>query len=279
MICFMFLGQPLTANPLMPEDPVFAAVADLTRRRTGLELATLARPDNSYSDQVALQIYGCAISLYQNRIHRNSGLKPGMIAEHSMGVYAALAAAGALSEGDALELTMLIGTAVGQLQPTTAYAFGCITGLTAPPLLAIAENNGVFLANRNTSRHFLLAGSRHGIEAALAEALTAGAFTVSHFPSDAPLHTPLIEPLRSRLTEIVGNYRYREPGIPVMEHLSQDFLAAADIPAFLVDELCQPVNWEATFLALRANGIRVFTEVGHGDSLKKYNRWINTEHN
>jgi len=64
----------------------------------------------------------------------------------------------------------------------------------------------------------------------------------------------------------------------MMEHIEQDFLAAADIPGFLVRELCLPVNWEATYLALRRAGVTAWHETGSGDSLKKYNRWIASEH-
>jgi malonyl CoA-acyl carrier protein transacylase len=142
---------------------------------------------------------------------------------------------------------------------------------------SLAENNGVFVGNYNTSRHFLLAGDQYAIEAAVAEALAAGAFSVSSFPVDAPLHTPLIENIVSDLRSIVGDYRFAEPTVPLMDHIEQDFLTAADIPDFLVRELSLPVRWEETFLALRKSGVSSFEEVGVGQSLKKYNRWITSE--
>jgi malonyl CoA-acyl carrier protein transacylase len=87
----------------------------------------------------------------------------------------------------------------------------------------------------------------------------------------------LIESLTGELQGIVADYRFAEPAVPLMEHIDQDFLAAADIPDFLVRELCLPVRWEATYLALRKAGVSSFAEVGAGQSLKKYNRWIASE--
>ena len=274
MLCFMFPGQPLERAATLPDDKEFQGIADITRERTGLDLASFGWTAEAFSEQVALQVYGTAMSLYRNRRLRHLGERPAIVAEHSMGIYPAMAATGALPEGEALELAWRIGTCLAGMAQGRRYALGCVTGLTLPPLLAIAENCGVYLANHNTSRHFLLAGERQGIEEAMAEALGKGAFTARTFPCDAPLHTPLLEEIAGPLREIVSDYRYREPQHPLMEHIDQEYLTAADLPAFLVRELCLPVHWERTYLALRSAGATVFTEVGNGDSLKKYNRWI-----
>ncbi|GAM08864.1 malonyl CoA-acyl carrier protein transacylase [Geobacter sp. OR-1] len=278
MICFMFPGQPLAKVPTLPDDAEFAEIAAIACDRTGLDLESFAWRGEPATDQVALQIYGAAMGLYRNRVLRRAGFNPAMAAEHSMGIYAALAAVDALPEGEALELTSRIGRTLAGMGKSGSYALGCVTGLSAAPVLALAENNGVYPANYNTSRHFLLAGEQHGIEAAMAEALEAGAFSVSSFPADAPLHTPLIEAIAPELHNVVADYRFSEPQVPLMEHIEQDFLTAADIPGFLVRELCLPVRWEATFLAIRRAGVTSLLEAGVGESLKKYNRWIAMEH-
>ena len=277
MICFMFPGQPLTHEARVPADREFAEISAITLDRTGLDLASFTWRDEPASTQVALQVYGAAMSLYRNRTMRQEGLKPGIVAEHSMGIYPALAAVGSLPEAESLELTCRVGRALANMGGGRSYALGCVTGLPASPVQALAENNGVFLANYNTSRHFLLAGEQHGIEAAMVEALESGAFSVSTFPADAPLHTPLLEVIEAELRAIVADYAFAEPAKPLIEHIGQDFLAAADIPDFLVRELCLPVRWEATYLALRKSGVTSFAEAGVGESLKKYNRWIATE--
>ena len=274
----MFPGQPLSHDAALPDDADFAEIAALTRARTGLDLKSFAWHDTASTEQVALQVYGTAVSLYLNRILRRQGQRPAIAAEHSMGIYAALAASGAIDEDAALELTRRIGTVMAGMSAGREYALGCVAGLTMTPLLAMAENCGTFLANHNPSRHFLVPGERHAIECTMAEASAAGAFSARTVPCDAPLHTPLMEEVGDALQAIVADYRFAEPQLPLMEHIDQDFLAAADIPGFLVRELCLPVYWEKTCLALRAAGATAFLEVGAGDALKKYNRWIASEH-
>ena len=277
MHCFMFPGQPLLRAAAPAADKEFQAIRKLALDHTGLDIDDLSWSREPSSENVALQVYGAAISLYRRRLLFQEGNRPDMIAEHSMGIYAALAASGSISEGEALELTFRIGACIARMADTGDYALGCMVGLPLEPLRAIAENNGVFLANHNTSRHFLLSGEKSGIESAVAEALQSGVFSAKVFPCDAPLHTPLMEAAVESLREIVADYRYAQPVVPLMNHIDQTFLTASELADFLLRELLLPVYWEKSYQALRAAGVAKFIEAGVGDSLKKYNRWIESE--
>ncbi|HEY6839437.1 MAG TPA: acyltransferase domain-containing protein [Geobacteraceae bacterium] len=273
----MFPGQPLSHDATLPEDADFTEIALLTRARTGLDLESFAWTGGPGTEQVKLQVYGVAMSLYETRCLRRRGILPDVVAEHSMGIYPALSACGALPEGEALELTFRAGCCMATMGRTQSYALGCMVGLTMEPLLTIAEETGTFLANVNTSRHFLLCGERHRMEQAVAAALQNGAFSARTFPCDAPLHTPLMEQIEGELQEIFSAYSYQEPAVPLISHIDQEYLTAADLPGFMLRELTQPVYWEKTYLALRRAGATSLYEAGIGDSLKKYNRWIESE--
>lgn len=277
MICFMFSGQPLAHDAILPEDAEFVEVAALARERTGLDLSTFSWVGETFSEQVALHVYGVAIGLYRHRLLRADGVKPDVVAEHSMGIYPALAACGSISEGDALELAFRGGECMARCYQGRAYALGCVAGLREQLITAIAAAHGVCLANLNTSRHFLLSGPRTKIEAACGEAAASGAFSVNIFPVDAPLHTPLMDEIAAELQTIFGDYRYHEPGCRLIGHIEQEYLTARRIPAFLIDELCRPVYWEKTYNTLRSLGASTFYELGTGKALTKFNRWIDSD--
>lgn len=264
------------ATPL-PDDRDFAEIARMAGEMAFLDLADLSWTKGNPTEHVKLQVYGAAMSLYRNRFLRGQGLRPDIVAEHSMGIYPALAACGSIAEEEALELAFRIGVCFAKLGDMDSYALGCVIGLALEPLSAIAANNGAYLANLNTSRHFLLSGRTADMDGVIAEAMAGGAFSAKALPCDAPLHSPLMEEMRGPLTDICGEYRYREPAVPLIGHIDQKPLAAAEIPAFLVRELCVPVYWEKTYLALKSAGVTKCYEVGAGDSLKKYNRWIDNE--
>lgn len=277
MICWMFPGQPVAFADTHANDPEFQKIALLCQESTGFNPLESCASASDLSQSVRLQLFGVCTSLYRAKVLARQGSVPDMIAEHSMGIYASLAAAGASDDLTAIELAWRIGVCMARMGMQREYALGCIIGLTRVPLEAIVANNGIYIANYNTSRHFLLAGAQENVAAALAEATASGAFSASVFPCDAPLHTSLIEEIDGELRRIVADYRFCEPRIPLVEHISQTTLTAATIPRFVVDELSRPVYWETTYRVLRSRGVTSFQEVGIGSALSKFNRWIDSE--
>lgn len=272
----MFPGQPLTTPAHLPDDEHFRALAELARERTGFDIPSFSWIAEPATENVKLQVLGVAQSLYRARLLCEQGIMPHIIAEHSLGIYPALAVAGSITEGDALELAGKAGRLMAAMG-AREFALGCIIGLSAETVLSIAEGSGVFLANCNTSRHFLLSGTRAAMKMAETAARAQGAFSVALFQCDAPLHTPLMAEMEDHFYSLFSCYDYREPSVPVMNHLDNNFLTAAGTSAFLVRQLMEPVYWERTYLALRHAGASSFFETGQGESLKKYNRWIDSE--
>lgn len=277
MICWMFPGQPIALADTPSDDPEFKKTALLCQETTGFNPLEIHTSASALSQSVRLQLLGACVSLHRANQLTSQGNGADLIAEHSMGIYPALAASGSIDNATALALTWRIGVTVAEMAMQREYALGCVIGLTCEALGVISANNGVYVANYNTTRHFLLAGEREKVDAALVEATASGAFSVSVFPCDAPLHTPLIEEITGKLQRIVAEYRFLEPRIPLVEHIGQTTLTAATIPRFLVDELCRPVYWEASYRALRSRGVTGFQEVGVGSALSKFNRWIDSE--
>lgn len=277
MILWMFPGQPVAFAGAPQDDNEFRRIAFLCREVTGFDPLESGTSAPDLSESVRLQLFGVSASLFRAQQLKSTGVSPDLIAEHSMGIYAALAASGAIDAAAALELTWRIGNCMAEMGMQREYALGSVIGLTRAALETVTANNGVYIANHNTSRHFLLAGERANVAAALVEATASGAFSVGIFRCDAPLHTPLLAGIVPELQRIGAEYSFREPQIPLVEHIAQTTLTAATIPAFLVDELCRPVYWETTYRTLRSLGVTRFQEVGAGAALAKFNRWIDSE--
>lgn len=278
MTVWMFPGQPLEWDAITPVDAHFEAICQLCRDHCGYDPATNSPLDGySISKHTALQIFGVAMSLYRTRVLSESGEQPDLIAAHSLGIYAALAASGSIDEAAALELVARIGQAMSKMGERRGYALGCAIGISRDAVELAAAEAGVHVANYNTSRHYLLSGEKQQITAAMERCQAKGAFSVSIFDCEAPLHSPLMSEIADELIAIVADYSFREPQIPLVEHLGQTRLTAGSIPGFLVDELCKPVYWEQSWHALQAAGVNKWLEVGIGQALTKFNRWIASE--
>lgn len=279
MNLWMFPGQPLQFAQHLPDDSDGHAIASLCKNHCGYDLVRQQPVSGTcLSHHTCLQMYGAAMSLYRARQLSNDGFRPDLITEHSLGIYAALVVCGSISEKGALELVRRHGMCMYRMSLQKEYALGCPIGLQVEAVEAAARNNGAFVVNYNTSRHFLISGQKTAVEAALAECQAAGAFSVSSYPCEAPLHTPLMAEVEPELAAIVEEYRFAEPQVPLVESLNQTRLTAAAIPTFLVQALLQPVYWERTWKQLTAAGVTRGTEVGSGKALSKFNRWIDAEY-
>lgn len=278
MNLWLFPGQPLQSVQCTTVDKDFEAIALLCRKHCGYDLVKQKTVSGvCLSHHTCLQIHGVAMSLYHVRKLNNDGYSPDLIAEHSLGIYAALVACRSISEQDALELVCRHGICMFRMSSQNEYALGCPIGLQVDLVEAAARNSGAFVANYNTSRHFLIAGEKIAVEEALVECQAAGAFSVSSFACEAPLHTPLMAEVEPELAAIVRDYRFNQPEVPLVESICQTRLTAAAIPAFLVQELLHPVYWERTWKAVRTAGFSRCREVGSGQALTKFNRWIDSE--
>jgi len=273
----MFPGQPLRHDQPSASAAEWENIVTLCRNATGFDPSTWQGNGNINSENVRLQLYGTASSLCRARQLWSSGQFPGLVLEHSMGIYAALAACGSITEQASLEMTARVGCTLERMSNNDRYALGCIIGLDCQAVEKAATNHGVYVANYNTSRHFLLAGARTGIMSAMEECAASGAFSLSVFECDAPLHTPLVEEVAADLESIFSDYSYSDPQVPLLDHIEQQPLSASRIPVFLLDELLSPVWWLRSYIAACNLGATVFIEVGTGEALKKFNRWIDSE--
>jgi malonyl CoA-acyl carrier protein transacylase len=277
LICVLFPGQPLSFGPPLPADPEGDALRILSVERASFDLDSREFRGGPSTENVKLQLHGVASSLCHFRRLLRQGARPALLSGHSMGIYPALAAAAVLGDGDVLELAYRAGARMARMSETGEYRLACVVGLRRDRVESAARGNGAFLANLNTSRHFLLSGPRDSVEGAAGEALAAGARSAACFPCDAPLHTPLMEEVRRPMEEIFSSFPYRPGVLPILESVSQRILSPDDLPSFLFEELVRPVSWEATYRALRVAGATRFLEAGDDLSLRKYNRWIDSE--
>lgn len=277
MICWMFPGQPLKFAATPTDDACFLQIAAACRTRTGLDLMSSLPVAKGMSLHTSLQIHGVTMSLWRAESLLNSGVAPDIIAQHSMGIYPALATSGVISTVDALDMACRGGACMAKVFCKREYALGCVIGMVYEKLQPIVSSHGVYFANYNTSRHFLITGLKKDVQTALDAAAAAGAFSVSIHQCDAPLHSPLMAEAEDDLLQIFADFSYSEPKIPLMSHLGELLDDPALICDFLYEELLTPVFWDKSWHALRQLGVDEFIEVGSGDTLKKFNRWIASE--
>src|SRR4051812_3163374 len=246
-IAILFPGQGSHA------DGMYAPLRDTRTLRRGLELlgfdpfARLA--EGTRFQQPALFV--CSVAAWER--DRPAGVVAA--AGHSLGEYAALVAAGALTFEDALAVVRVRGEAMADAPPGGMTAF---LGADTDELRALAGELGLTVANDNAPGQLVLSGPLD----ALGEAEARSDARARRLDVSGAFHSPLMASAADALRESLAAVEPRPPRFPVYSNGTA--APFTDVRAELVANLTRPVRWRETILALRQAGAEEFAELGPG---------------
>lgn len=182
---------------------------------------------------------------------------------HSLGELTALAAAGAVSEHDALALVAL---RAALMDDAGAPGDGMVAILRGEleQVQAIADAHGVTLANDNAPGQLVLAGELERLDAA-AESAKAVGLRAMRLGVSGAFHSPAMASALPAWTRALAGVAFAAPSTPVYSCLTA---APIDDPRqALADGLTNRVRFRESLLELHARGITRFVEVGPGKVL------------
>jgi [acyl-carrier-protein] S-malonyltransferase len=200
------------------------------------------------------------------------GLKPDMVAGHSLGEFSALVAARVLSFTDALKLVEKRAIAMQkacELNPSTMAAVLGLDDNVVEEVLAGLTGVVVVPANYNCPGQLVISGSNEGIALACEALKAAGAKRALPLPVGGAFHSPLMEPAREQLEAAIMDTHFANPTCHIYQNVdAQPYIAPADIRQNLINQLTSPVRWTQSIQHMVANGATNFTEVGPGNVLQ-----------
>lgn len=186
-----------------------------------------------------------ALQVAQTRLWRSWGVRPGSVAGHSVGEFAALCAAGALSLADGMRLLCRRGRL---MQDTAPGAMLAVFADRDRVRRLAAEVGRVELAVSNGPGHQVLAGPPDAVDAAH-RLLTERGLTGVPLPVDRAFHSALLDPVLDELRAAVEKAELRPveiefvsgldgvahpPGwLPDADHLVRQARRTADFHAVL----------------------------------------------
>lgn len=227
-----------------------------------------------------LQISTYLLSMIHFYRLRAAGWVPDILAEHSMGIYAALAASEAITFEEGLYITESIGRILDREGTLRRGGLASIVGLPLGEIQKICYDlNGhqLCVANYNGSMHFVLSGEEEGLEKAIFLALSRKAVSAARLPFHTALHSPSLLSLRDEVQDILKDIAIRRPRFPILNHWTVRPLKKEEVKNFLSQEIGQPVYWDRCVERLLQEGVTQFIEVGQEATLTKLIRWIHRE--
>jgi [acyl-carrier-protein] S-malonyltransferase len=212
-----------------------------------------------------------AHSLAALAVLEQEGLRPNMVAGHSLGEYSALAAAGALSFEDGLRVVRRRGELMAEAGERRPGAMAAILGAEDAAVEAAcdeasAAGDGVVQpANYNAPGQIVISGD----EAAVARATKAVRGRALPLPVSGAFHSPLMDYAHDGLAAVLEDVTVEAPRCPVYLNVTAEPTTDPDeIRRRLMEQLRAPVRWAQALRRMEADGAQWFLEVGAGDVLQ-----------
>ena len=198
------------------------------------------------------------------------GVQADAVAGFSLGEYAALAYAGAVSLEDVFRVIQIRADAMQEAVAPGEGGMAAFVGATAQQVEEICSKvtrGYVVAANYNSPVQTVVSGSAAGVDEACELAETEGLRCV-RLAVSAPFHCALMEPAAKRLGEEFQSLSFQDPSVPVYMNVDGKPIAEGSVVAdLLVKQAMSPVRWVQTLENMQADGIDTFIECGAGKTL------------
>jgi [acyl-carrier-protein] S-malonyltransferase len=212
---------------------------------------------------------------------RERGIKPDFVVGHSVGEFAALAAASAMKVEDAIALVRERGLAMAEAAKRNPGSMAAILGLDDETVERICRRIlNVWPANYNCPGQVVVSGENASVDEACVAAEEEGARRAVKLRVSGAFHSPLVARAADRFRPALGKVKFSEPTAPFMSTVTARVENARRMGPLLVDQLTAPVRFTQAAQALVKEGVNTFVEVGPGNVLsglvKRIDRGVKT---
>lgn len=203
----------------------------------------------------------CSVAAFRAAVA--GGEDPAVVIGHSLGEYAAMVAAEALSFDDALRLVSIRARETAAVAHRIPGAMTALIGIGWDEALELCEGiEGVWIANDNHPRQVVASGLEGAIETL--EATARSRRIRSHrLAVDGAFHCPLMEPAAEAIHAALSDVSFHEPSRVIISSTSAIAeLNPERLAWILVEQLTGPVRFTPTLSFAWMVGIRRLIECG-----------------
>lgn len=252
-------------------------LVETVSRASGFDVAELLLTADqetlSRTDHAQISVFTASMLAWSEFRRQDSGAHVVAAAGHSLGEYSALVAAGVLSVADGAWLVGERGRAMAEAARQRPGAMAAVMGGGVEEVVALvdafrAEGADLWVANHNSPKQTVIAGSRGTIDAAAARAAQAG-LRYSVLPVSAACHSPYMEPAGAALGRALELTHFAAGVLPVVANVdARAHHGGGHWQELSARQLVGRVRWVETLTTLHEElGCTAFLDIGPGGTL------------
>src|SRR6266516_3673073 len=209
-----------------------------------------------------------ATSLAMLAAVRARGIEPDVVVGHSVGEFAALSAARAIGDAEAIALVRERGLAMAEAAAQHPGSMAAILGLEDEVVEQLCRRIlGVWPANYNCPGQIVISGENPAVDECCAAAEEEGARRTVKLKVSGAFHSPLVARAADRLRPAIERVKFQEPVAPFMSTVTARIEPAQRFASLLVEQLTAPVRFTQAARGLVEEGVKIFVEVGPSNVL------------
>jgi [acyl-carrier-protein] S-malonyltransferase len=218
----------------------------------------------TYNTQPSLVLMGYVI---WQVLKEQTGIKPYLMAGHSLGEYTALLASGFFTFEDALAITRKRGLFMEEACPKGKGGMVALIGADMTKigsiLIEISHDDYVAVpANLNSAEQVVLSGDTEALKEAVEK--SKGSYKKAVFLNvSGPFHSPLMSKAAEKLKDELSKLARNDMGVPVVFNV--DAMPGQDkntVEDKLYRQMFSPVQWEMSVKKMAEEGVELFIEAG-----------------
>ena len=200
---------------------------------------------------------------------------PDMAAGHSVGEFAALAAAKAFSFADGLRMVAKRGEIMAKVR---GGGMAAVIGLESNIISATLKEKNlqkIDLANFNSPGQIVISGTALEIDSSIPVLKEAGAKLVLPLKVSGAFHSEMMKEPSQEFAVFLKEFSFATPNFPIFANVTgSEYSNSEGIGGLLVKQMYSSVLWSKSIQKMRSFGAVEFIECGPGNVLTKLLRQI-----